>query len=598
VARALTNRIVREGRKVVGVCAVECVDWLKMACGDDRDVNEEEGREGCGGHGVNKEGKRTVCLEAEGFFKLYTLHVFGRVAMGHDFQCIPTTKKDGNNDDNCTRHGQTCKQQHTSNESTTSSNRCNCLTMPPEALAFESLEADIGKRASPSSFINPGMQLYWIPTQRNRTYRKNINMVNGLMDRIIGKELEMRLSLLGDEERKTGEDGSSCDADANGLMDESQRSDTSKASDGSGEKTENIVTHLLQSCIERHFSEQSTKSRMSVLSRLFSPSQSSQTSRCPFTSSSSNIITNNFTSTPPSQITNADKQKIIQDVFKILHTLLVAGYGTTAISLSYVMYCLSKNPRCQERCCEEARRVLGKRERSSKSGTSSADEGSQSESASSQNTEMDVDDDDLPYCRAVVTESIRLHVPILFTTRVISKDLTLDTDGNGGKATLLQGTRAMINPKMIHLDERNFVRAEEFVPERWVKWGDGSESWVQRDYEEELKNQSMEEEKVGMSSSSLNASLSPPSISSEYPNEHASADNIPAANPANFFSFSDGARNCVGRRLAILESTILVAVLFRDMCVGLKGGDDFELVEESRFVTVKPVSLPLVFWKR
>ena len=75
-------------------------------------------------------------------------------------------------------------------------------------------------------------------------------------------------------------------------------------------------------------------------------------------------------------------------------------YDTTAISLSYVMYCLPKNPRCQERYCEEARRVVGKRESENRG------EGME-----------EVDDDNLTYCptvlsidraycRAVLTESI------------------------------------------------------------------------------------------------------------------------------------------------------------------------------------------------
>ena len=53
-------------------------------------------------------------------------------------------------------------------------------------------------------------------------------------------------------------------------------------------------------------------------------------------------------------MTHAARHKIIQDMSKILHTLLLAGYETTALSLSYAMYCLAMSPRCQERCCEEA----------------------------------------------------------------------------------------------------------------------------------------------------------------------------------------------------------------------------------------------------
>ena len=83
----------------------------------------------------------------------------------------------------------------------------------------------------------------------------------------------------------------------------------------------------------------------------------------------------------------------------------------------------------------------------------------------------EVDDGNLPYCRAVLTESIRMHLRILFTTRVISKDLILDTDDEGGTAILPKGARVFIKPALIHLDERNFEWAEEFAPERWVPEG-------------------------------------------------------------------------------------------------------------------------------
>ena len=43
-------------------------------------------------------------------------------------------------------------------------------------------------------------------------------------------------------------------------------------------------------------------------------------------------------------MTHVARHKIIQDVSKILHTLLLAGDETTALSLSYAMYCLAMSP--------------------------------------------------------------------------------------------------------------------------------------------------------------------------------------------------------------------------------------------------------------
>jgi cytochrome P450 len=264
-------------------------------------------------------------------------------------------------------------------------------------------------------------------------------------------------------------------------------------------------------------------------------------------------------------MTQSDRTQIITNVTQILHTLLVAGYETTAISLSYTMYCLSKHPRCQDRACEEARRVLVTLDANTK-----------------------FDEDALPYCKAIITESLRMHVPVIFTTRVSSKNLVLDTDDEGGMVTIPKDTRFIVNPTMIHMDERNFERAEEFLPERWVRWENGG--WVDRDFEKEKSA-------ATATGACAVTATPPPSLSGKYTKENAHADTISAANPQNFFAFSDGARNCIGRRLAMMESTIFVAVLFRDMCVDLaeKG---YELVKERRFVILAPKNLTIAFWKR
>jgi cytochrome P450 len=177
-------------------------------------------------------------------------------------------------------------------------------------------------------------------------------------------------------------------------------------------------------------------------------------------------------------------------------------------------------------------------------------------------------------------ESLRIHTPIIFTTRVSARDIPLDTDDEGGMVTIPKNTRFILNPTMIHTDERNFDRATEFIPERWVKWEDGR--WVDRDFEKEKLEATRQK---------------PPSLSDKYSNENAIADTISAANPQNFFAFSDGARNCIGRRLAMMESTIFIAVLLRDMCVGL-ADEGYELVKERRFVILAPKDLSITFWKR
>ncbi len=80
-------------------------------------------------------------IEVTDFFKLYLFCIFGRTAMGYDFGGIPPAG---------------CPQQRRPS----SSREC----MPAEAVAFESLNADIGMRSTmPGALMNPSMQLYWIP---------------------------------------------------------------------------------------------------------------------------------------------------------------------------------------------------------------------------------------------------------------------------------------------------------------------------------------------------------------------------------------------------------------------------------------------------
>lgn len=545
VARAFTHDIVRDQRRVVGEIARELVDWLAWSC----DRNTAACRAGEAGEDAADGEAADEPIEATDFFKLYSFCVFGRTALGYDFGSIPPK--------GCPRRRRP-----------SSSREC----MPAEAVAFELLNADIGMRATrPEALVNPSMQLYWIPTKANRTYWKNSDAVNGMMGRIIGDRMDGMLR--------------SSSSSSSQKEKEMEKEDSAARS--------SLLSYLISSCIEKHYSNQSSSSACPFAASLQSRSSST------FSVSSSSV--GGATSFhPPSEMTHAARHKIIQDVSKILHTLLLAGYETTALSLSYAMYCLAMSPRCQERCCEEARRVLGRRRR----GDGSRDSSNSASDRDDGDDSFDPDDDDLPYCRAVLTESIRLNMPVVFTTRVMSKDLSLETgynddaNGRGSRVTILKGTRVIINPEMIHRDERNFNRALEFVPERWVRWVERTSGWVDRDYKVEAKSIPTEQHaSMSGTASSFATTTTPPSLSSEYSVEHSHADRIPAANPANFFAFSDGARNCVGRRLAIIESTLLIAEILRDLCVGL-ADRDFEMVKVLNFVSVQPSKLPLKFWKR
>ncbi|KAL7504653.1 hypothetical protein ACHAXN_002232 [Cyclotella atomus] len=503
VAKMFTVDVVRGGKKAVADCSQVLVRWLLQAASPGA-----VDRKCCRGH----TGKG-VQLEAENLFKLYSLEVFGKVSMSFDFKCFHDSAQENPSHQNCTDN-----------------NMCHCLKMSTMANSFAFLQDDVARRSQPQNVFNPKLQFYSLPTKYNREYAHHSGVVSDVMGDIIGMELDKIVSaknmtqvygIEGDEKKEY-----------------------------QGEP--NLITHLLRSTLENQFRVGGISQSVSSSSKCPFSGSSVAASSCPFAaiSSSTALPHGGNDNCVPTSMTPAQKQECIDNVSSILRTLLMAGFETSAVSLSYAMYFLSYNPRFQELCAQEAERVLGAR----------TDDVSYN---------ADFDPEDLVLNRAVFIETIRLHLPVIFTTRVLEKDMSFDTGNGDERVTLPKGTKALISPSAVHRDERNFERAQEFIPERWVKW-DG-QKWVNRDYKQERKM---------MSESN---SDSPGSIS--------------AANPQNFFAFSDGSRNCVGKRLAILESSVMIAMLLRDMKVDM-AEKDFKLVTKRKFATVGPVSLPVMFRRR
>lgn len=232
------------------------------------------------------------------------------------------------------------------------------------------------------------------------------------------------------------------------------------------------------------------------------------------------------------------------DTVKMLLTIFFAGYDTSSILLSMAMWSVVQNPNIQEECAREA-----------KFASIDGEDGEPSllEDASKWESR-------LAYCKAVVLETLRLHPPVFNNCRNISKDMELDG------CTIPKNTRVYLPIMQIHTDERNFARPLEFLPERWVRRDAATGRWVPRNHREEPQ----------------------------------SVDNDPTyvqpANPHCVFSFSDGARNCVGHRLAMQESTILFACLLRDLTVHVRDG--FVMRKRKKFALAPPVTLPLILKKR
>jgi cytochrome P450 len=193
-------------------------------------------------------------------------------------------------------------------------------------------------------------------------------------------------------------------------------------------------------------------------------------------------------------------------------TMLFGGYETSSLGLCYTLYLLAKHPTYQTECALEAQRVL--------------------ESIDSEST-LD-GSKDLPFIYACFWEALRCYPPTTITARNLDRKLVLDMDGK--QRVIPKGSRVAFSIYWINRSERNFVRPDEYLPERWVQ-KEEQDKWVQRT----SKNDSGEGVAVGRRSSML--------------------------------SFSAGARNCVGQPLAQRMIPTLLAVLLRSF--------EFELADPA-----------------
>ena len=232
-----------------------------------------------------------------------------------------------------------------------------------------------------------------------------------------------------------------------------------------------------------------------------------------------------------------------EDSVNMLLTFFFAGYDTSSVLLTMAMWLVAMNPEIQEECANESHAATTRNGKE----CSLHEDPTQWESR-------------LAYCRAVIMEALRLHPPVYTNSRNLSRDIKLDG------CIVPKGTRVFIPVLHVQTDERNFERPTEFLPERWVHKDASTGKWVARDY-----------------------NVEPKSVAND-------STYIPPGNPNNIFAFSDGARNCVGHRLALQESVIVFACLVRDLTVTLPQG--FVMQKRRKFALAPPVSMPLSFRKR
>jgi cytochrome P450 len=118
-------------------------------------------------------------------------------------------------------------------------------------------------------------------------------------------------------------------------------------------------------------------------------------------------------------------------------TLIVAGHETSAGTLNWAWYLISRHPQVEERLLDELQRLP-------------PDE------------ELSFDDvTGLDYTRWLLQETLRLYPPVwLFTRRAIAADRFGDTD-------IQPGSHVFISPYLLHRQETFWTEPEVFEPERF-----------------------------------------------------------------------------------------------------------------------------------
>jgi len=147
------------------------------------------------------------------------------------------------------------------------------------------------------------------------------------------------------------------------------------------------------------------------------------------------------------KLTANNKSKHNLDELTVVATalvLLVAGYDTTGMTLSYLAYELSKNPEIQKKLQEEIDEAF--------------------EESGDEFPDYSVIQN-LPYLDMVLHETLRFHSPVGANTRVATKDYSLP----GTDIVLKTEDMISFNNQGLHFDPEHWTNPTEFYPEHFSK---------------------------------------------------------------------------------------------------------------------------------
>jgi enediyne biosynthesis protein E7 len=190
-----------------------------------------------------------------------------------------------------------------------------------------------------------------------------------------------------------------------------------------------------------------------------------------------------------------DRQLLDQSV-----TLLLAGHETTAKALTWTFYLLARHPAAEDRLRREIATLAGR-------APSVADLPA------------------LPFCAALLRESMRLYTPIWIVSRI-----AIDDDEVGGYR-VPAGALVPISPYLIHRHESFWADAERFDPARFM-----------------------------------------PNHAAEF-------------HPQQFVPFGAGPRHCIGQHFATMEMQLVLATLVQGCCLSPLSSDE---ATPEALVTLRP----------
>ncbi|XP_077559258.1 cytochrome P450 3A14-like isoform X2 [Haemaphysalis longicornis] len=137
-----------------------------------------------------------------------------------------------------------------------------------------------------------------------------------------------------------------------------------------------------------------------------------------------------------------------EEVFMTANSLFIAGFDTTATTLTYVTFCIAKHLDVQTKLRQEIREILTENQ---------AD------------LDYDTTMKKLPYLKQVVKESLRLFPPaLIFSTRRAKADF----EYNG--VQYKSGTCVMAPTYQVHTDNRYWPDAQMFDPNRFSAENEGA----------------------------------------------------------------------------------------------------------------------------